>query len=114
MSTVGSVRRAEDAAEQKDAGIREMAVVPRGHRGMRIDNVWLAPCAMFPSLSPPERRAGTEEYVGLDAHARTCALAVKGPTGKRLTSKRGGDKRGIERMRVADGPAPLRAQSPVG
>jgi transposase len=28
-----------------------------------------------------------DRYVGLDAHAETCTLAVMGPTGKRLTSK---------------------------
>jgi len=27
-----------------------------------------------------------DRYVGLDAHAQTCTLAVMGPTGKRLTS----------------------------
>ena len=28
-----------------------------------------------------------DRYVGLDAHAETCTLAVMGPTGKRLTSR---------------------------
>ena len=28
-----------------------------------------------------------DRYVGLDAHAQTCTLAVMGSTGKRLTSK---------------------------
>jgi hypothetical protein len=28
-----------------------------------------------------------DRYVGLDAHAQTCTLAVMGPTGRRLTSR---------------------------
>ena len=28
-----------------------------------------------------------DRYVGVDAHAQTCTLAVMGPTGKRLTSE---------------------------
>jgi hypothetical protein len=28
-----------------------------------------------------------DRYVGLDAHAETCTVAVMGPTGKRLTSR---------------------------
>jgi hypothetical protein len=28
-----------------------------------------------------------ERYVGLDAHAQSCTLAVMGPTGRRLTSR---------------------------
>src|SRR3982074_1013683 len=70
-----------------------MAVAPRGRRGMRIEIVWLAPCAMFPSL----KSSGGEDWHGPIRWAG-CARADlhacgHGTDGKAAHLKRGGDKR---------------------